>query len=54
MSKAIAAMLFGTEPGDPVAFTGMVIALCVVSLAAGWIPARRASRINPMVALRNN
>jgi predicted permease len=54
MSKAIAAMLFGTAPGDPLAFAGMVIALCAVSLVAGWIPARRASRINPMVALRNN
>ena len=53
-AKAIAALLFGTAPTDPAAFVGVIVLLGGVSFAAGWIPARRASRINPMVALKNN
>ena len=54
VSRAIAALLFNTQPTDPVTFAGMVLLIGVVALLAGYIPARRASRINPMVALRNN
>jgi predicted permease len=54
VSRAIAALLFNTEPGDPITFAAMVVMIGVVALMAGYIPARRASRINPMVALRNN
>jgi len=53
-SKAIAALLFGTTPTDSVTFAGMILLLGTVALLAGYIPARRASRINPMIALRNN
>jgi predicted permease len=54
MARAIAALLFNTAPGDPVAFAAMAVLIGAVALLSGYLPARRASRINPMVALRNN
>ena len=54
LSRAIAALLFNTAPSDPLTFAAMVLLIGTVALLAGYIPARRASRINPMVALRNN
>ena len=54
VSSLIASLLFGTAPTDPATFAIIFMLLAVVALAAGYIPARRASRINPMVALRNN
>lgn len=54
VAKWIASLLFGTRPTDPATFAGIVLLLGVVSLIAGYIPARRASHIDPMVALRNN
>jgi len=54
MANLIASMLFGTAPTDPITFVAMIFLLGAVALLAGYIPARRASRINPMVALRNN
>jgi predicted permease len=53
-SRAIAALLFNTAPSDPATFAAMVLLIGTVALLAGYVPARRASRINPMVALRNN
>jgi len=54
MARAIAALLFNTAPGDPVAFAAMAALIGGVALLSGYLPARRASRINPMVALRNH
>jgi ABC-type antimicrobial peptide transport system permease subunit len=53
-SRLIASLLFGTTPNDPLTFLGLVLVLGSIALLAGYLPARRASRINPMVALRNN
>jgi ABC-type antimicrobial peptide transport system permease subunit len=54
ISRLIASLLFGTTPSDPATFVAMILILGFIALLAGYIPARRASRINPMVALRNN
>jgi predicted permease len=54
VSRAIVALLFDTAPSDPITFAATVLLIGAVALLAGYIPARRASRINPMVALRNN
>jgi predicted permease len=53
VARLIASLLFGTNPTDPLTFGGMIVLLGGVALLAGYLPARRASRINPMVALRN-
>jgi ABC-type antimicrobial peptide transport system permease subunit len=52
VAQAITALLFGTEPTDPATFAGMILVLSAVALMAGYIPARRASRIDPTIALR--
>jgi predicted permease len=54
VARAIAALLFGTTPTDPVTFAAVMVTLGIVALFAGYLPARKASRIDPMVALRNN
>jgi predicted permease len=54
VARAISSMLFDTQPSDPITFAGMIVLLTAVAFLAGYLPARRASRINPMTALRSN
>ena len=54
VARLIASLLFQTAPTDPLTFMGMVVLLGAVALLAGYLPARRASMICPMVALRTN
>jgi predicted permease len=52
--RLIATLLFATSPWDITTYVAMAIGLLLVAALSGYIPARRASRINPMVALRAN
>jgi ABC-type antimicrobial peptide transport system permease subunit len=52
LTSALGSLLFGVTPGDPFTFIGIGALLIVVAALAGYFPARRASRIDPMVALR--
>jgi predicted permease len=51
--RLLGSMLFEVKPGDPVTLIGVSLLLMLVALAACYIPAHRASRVNPLVALRH-
>ncbi|MGI9628970.1 MAG: ABC transporter permease [Longimicrobiales bacterium] len=53
LGRAAESLLFGLEGSDPFVMVGVVLTLSVVALSAGYLPARRASRVDPMVALRH-
>jgi putative ABC transport system permease protein len=52
VTRFLASFLFGVKTWDPVAFIAAPLVLCAVALIAVWIPARRATRVDPMTALR--
>jgi putative ABC transport system permease protein len=51
-TRWIASFLYGLRPSDPLTYCAVIVLLCAASLAAAFVPSRRAARVDPMVALR--
>ena len=52
LTRLMQSVLFGVTATDPLTFGGVAVALLIVAAFASWLPARRATRVDPLVALR--
>jgi ABC-type antimicrobial peptide transport system permease subunit len=53
VSRVMSTLLFGVDPTDPITYTAVAAGLVTVGLVATWLPARRAARTDPIIALRS-
>ncbi|HKF42591.1 MAG TPA: hypothetical protein VKG01_05785, partial [Thermoanaerobaculia bacterium] len=54
LTRLMKSLLYGVEATDPLTFVAVSTGLAAVALAANYVPARRASRIDPLIALRHD
>jgi len=54
LSRLITTLLFGVYSNDPVSFAGIAALLALVAFLAAWLPARRATQVDPLAALRHD
>jgi putative ABC transport system permease protein len=52
LTRLLATLLYGISPTDPLTFSGVVLLVLIVTFLACWIPAHRAAKVNPIIALR--
>jgi putative ABC transport system permease protein len=51
-SRLVASLLFGTQPTDPVIYAALALVMAAIAAIAAYVPARRATAIDPSIALR--
>ena len=53
LTRYLSSLLFEVRPTDPLTLAGVCVLLAIIALVASWIPARRAARVDPLTALRD-